>query len=110
MIVEYIRYTIPPDRAQAFGAAYRDARLALDESPHCLGYELSQGLEEPENWILRIEWDSLDGHEQGFRASPAFQRFFSAVRPFFDDIREMKHYRATNVVRATAGTGPGPAA
>jgi quinol monooxygenase YgiN len=97
MLIEYIRYTIAPDRADQFTEGYRSASSALDASPHCLGYELAQGVEEPENWILRIEWDSLEGHEQGFRQSPEFQPFFAAIRPFFDDIQEMKHYRATAI-------------
>jgi hypothetical protein len=42
--------------------------------------------------VVRIEWDSVEGHEQGFRASPRFGEFFTAVRTFFADIDEMKHY------------------
>ena len=97
MITEYIRYVIPPERADEFHAAYQRASRALDDSEHCLGYELSRGIEAPENWILRISWDSLDGHEKGFRSSAGFHRFFEAVRPFFDDIQEMKHYEPTGV-------------
>lgn len=97
MIVEYIRYAISAERAEDFQAAYRSASGALDASSHCLGYELSRGVEEPTNYILRIAWDSLEGHEQGFRSSPEFRSFFADVRPFFDDIQEMKHYQATDV-------------
>jgi quinol monooxygenase YgiN len=97
MIIEYIRYTIPPEQAEEFEAAYQQASRALDASEHCLGYELSRGVEESQNWILRIGWDSLEGHEQGFRSSAEFRPFFEAVRPFFDEIQEMKHYAATSV-------------
>jgi quinol monooxygenase YgiN len=100
MVVEYIRYRIPHERQERFEAAYRDAAGSLDASEHCLAYELSHGVEESERYILRIEWDSLDGHEQGFRRSPEFQSFFAAVRPFVDDIEEMRHYSLTSI-----GTG-----
>jgi hypothetical protein len=43
--------------------------------------------------VVRIEWDSVEGHEQGFRSSPQFAEFFAAVRPFFFQIEEMKHYQ-----------------
>lgn len=43
--------------------------------------------------MVRIEWDSIEGHEQGFRSSPQFGEFFAAVKPFFDQIQEMKHYQ-----------------
>jgi quinol monooxygenase YgiN len=97
MIVEYIRYTIGAERAQAFQDGYEAARAALDGSQHCLAYELSRGVEEPGHFTLRIEWDSLEGHEQGFRTSAEFASFFEAVRPFFDEIDEMKHYQPTRI-------------
>ena len=92
MVVEYIRYQIPSARAEAFIAAYAAAAKELKDSPHCLGHEVSRGVEEPENFTVRIEWDSVQGHEAGFRKSPGFSAFLAEVRPFFDQIREMKHY------------------
>ena len=92
MILEYIRYTVPSGNAESFQRAYQEAGTALDADPHCLGYEVARGVEEPDHFVVRIQWDSIEGHEQGFRKSPAFRTFFSAVRPFFDQIEEMKHY------------------
>ncbi|WP_027943667.1 antibiotic biosynthesis monooxygenase family protein [Amycolatopsis taiwanensis] len=92
MVVEYIRYTVPIERAAEFEQAYQTASQVLDTDPHCLSYEIARGIEEPQNWVVRIEWDSVTGHEQGFRTSPGFAEFFAAVRPFFDEIQEMKHY------------------
>lgn len=92
MILEYIRYTVPSGDAESFQRAYQEAGKILHADPHCLGYEVARGVEEPEHFVVRIQWDSIDGHEQGFRRSPAFRTFFSAVRPYFDQIDEMKHY------------------
>ncbi|WP_214318363.1 antibiotic biosynthesis monooxygenase family protein [Nonomuraea sediminis] len=92
MVVEYIRYTVTADRAAEFEQAYKAASAVLDDDEHCLAYEISRGVEEPEHFVVRIEWDSVEGHEQGFRRSPRFGEFFQAVRPFFDQIDEMKHY------------------
>ncbi len=78
-------------------AAYERAQQALKASPHCLGYELAHCVEEPEHYILRIEWDSQEGHLQGFRQSLQFQAFSQDVRPFFNDIEEMRHYDVTQV-------------
>lgn len=97
MIIEYIRYAIPTDRREAFEQAYATAQSALEQSPHCLAYEVAHCVEEPDRYVVRIEWDSLEGHTGGFRGSPVFQEFFAAVRPFFDDIEEMRHYERTAV-------------
>jgi quinol monooxygenase YgiN len=93
MVVEYIRYSVPADRAEEFERAYRQAGQVLDADPHCVGWEMARGVEEPEHFVVRIEWDSIEGHEQGFRNSPRFGEFFAAVRPFFSAIEEMKHYQ-----------------
>jgi heme-degrading monooxygenase HmoA len=102
MVVEYIRYRVPAERHSEFEDAYAGAQAALDQSPHCLAYEVSHGIEEPDNYVVRIEWDSLDGHEQGFRRSAAFGPFFAAVRPFFEQIEEMRHYERTSVASGDA--------
>lgn len=92
MITEYIRYKVPASRRQAFIDAYQSATEELDASPYCLGYEISAGHEEPEHFVVRIEWTSLEEHEKGFRGSALFGSFFTKVKPFFADILEMKHY------------------
>ena len=101
MVVEYIRYEVPPARAEEFEEAYRKGGEVLDADEHCLRYEVARGVEEPEHYVVRIEWDSIEGHEQGFRTSAGFAGFFAAVRPFFGRIQEMKHY----AVRATGSAG-----
>lgn len=98
MIVEYIRYQIAEARQSDFVAAYRMAGASLIASPHCLRYELRQCVEDSTAYILRIEWDSLDGHLKGFRQSPEFRTFLAAVGPFINDIAEMRHYQVTEVM------------
>lgn len=97
MIVEYIRYSVTSDRAAQLEAAYATARPVLERSPHCLAFELSRCAEEPTSYILRIEWDSIEGHLGGFRKGSDFQEFFAAIRPFVDDIQEMRHYEQTAI-------------
>jgi quinol monooxygenase YgiN len=92
MVIEFIRYRIDAARADEFERAYAEAGRSLTASSHCRAYELARGVEDPESYVVRIEWDSVEGHEQGFRRSPEFREFFAAVKPFFDDIAEMRHY------------------
>ena len=102
MIVEYIRYTIAAQDAAAFESDYAKAGHSLDASPHCLGYELSRCLDEPASYILRIEWDSVEGHMQGFRQSAQFREFFTAIKPYVGAIQEMRHYAQVPSVMARA--------
>ena len=95
MVVEYIRYAIDDARAEAFEQAYERAAEALEASEHCERYEVARCSEDPTQHVVRIEWDSEEGHVAGFRSSAEFRRFFDAVGPFVHDIEEMRHYRVT---------------
>lgn len=97
MIVEYIRYRLPGDAGEAFERDYARAAQVLDASPHCLAYELSRCVDEPACYLLRIEWDSVDGHLQGFRKSAGFADFLAAIRGYIGAIEEMRHYRVGGV-------------
>src|SRR4029450_6151681 len=101
MVVEYIRYNIDDARAEAFEDAYRRAAEALEASAPRDRYAVSRCSEDPTQHVVRIEWDSEEGHLSGFRQSPEFRSFFEAVAPFVHDIEEMRHYRVT----LTSGKG-----
>lgn len=97
MIVEYIRYKNEPSEVEAFHAAYVKATESLRVSPHCLSYELTRCTDEPSVFILRITWDSADGHMKGFRPSAEFKPFLQAIQPYIKNIQEMRHYELTDL-------------
>lgn len=53
MVVEYVRYAIPAERAEEFEAAYARAATALGASEHCSAWELSHCIEDPSHYILQ---------------------------------------------------------
>lgn len=103
MIVEYIRYQVEAGGGEALIQAYEAAAESLKASPHCHGFELTQCAEAPETFMLRILWDSADGHLKGFRTSPQFGVFFQAIKPFVKNIQEMRHYALTSVAWTRGG-------
>jgi heme-degrading monooxygenase HmoA len=102
-IVEYVRYDLPADRRPAFEAAYARVGGILDASPHCLGWELRRSVEEPGHYVVRIEWDSLDGHVRGFRESEPFRTFFGELSVFAEGRQEMAHYELIRNQLSAAG-------
>jgi len=97
MTLEYIRYKVTEEQRQAFINAYKNASIELEASEFCIAYELTECEEEAGNFILRIEWTSTDEHINGFRKSKNFLSFFAKVKPYFDNIQEMRHYKLTDV-------------
>ncbi|MFE0460708.1 group II truncated hemoglobin [Kitasatospora sp. NPDC058965] len=102
--VEYIRYQIPEADREDFLAAYRQAAVPLAASPFCVDYELTESVDEPGAYVLRIRWTSVRDHLEGFRGSAQFAEFFASIKPYVGAIQEMRHYADTGV----RGTGPSP--
>ena len=105
MIVEYTRYKIDPEHRTAFADAHKEAAEPVQASEHRLAYELTQCIEGPDHYFLRIEWTSEQGRLRGFRNNPEFVSFLERVRPCVKDIVEMRHYRVTREGRKRSTFG-----
>jgi len=92
MIVEYLRYEIDSARQEKFVDDYRAASVPLLASPYATSFDLCQCDEDPQQFILRIEWTSADDHMKGFRSSQEFKDFFMHIKSYLKDIVEMRHY------------------
>ncbi|MDT0344635.1 group II truncated hemoglobin [Streptomyces litchfieldiae] len=102
--VEYIRYRIPTGGGPAFEEAYRRAAVPLAAAPECVDFELTRCVEEPESYILRIRWTSVEAHLEGFRRGEHFGAFFAEIRPYVSAIEEMRHYEPTGVAGSGSST------
>lgn len=91
--VEVIRYNVPQDQWEQFEKAYDAAGKFLSKSKYCLSYAINKGSEEPNHYVIIIHWTSEDDHLNGFRKSADFMPFFNLVKPFYNQIQEMKHYQ-----------------
>lgn len=65
--MEYTRYKIDEQRRTLFERVYVKAGEVLCSSIHCLRYELSHCTDDPARYILRVEWDSEEGHLKGIQ-------------------------------------------
>lgn len=92
MIVEYLRYTVESERQNQFIKDYSDAAKPLLESTYCNSYEFCRCVEDGSKFIVRIEWTSADDHLKKFRKSEEFKRFLVFIKPYINDIEEMRHY------------------
>lgn len=90
--VEIIRYSIPQESRTKFEDAWRNAGAYLNSSPYCLGYEVIHGIEEPDKYIVKIHWTSIEDHVNGFGKSEDFAAYYIHVKPFYNLIEEVNHY------------------
>lgn len=94
MVTEIIRYQLPAEDAPQFLDAYRRAATHLLADSHCLGVDILHGIDSPNRVVIRIEWDSIEGHEVHFTGGPHFEPFISHLRPYLQYVVEMEHYES----------------
>jgi quinol monooxygenase YgiN len=75
-----------------FRAAYLEAREVLVSTTGCRPVRMTAGVETPTRFVLLIEWDSVEAHEQNFRQTDRFRRWRGAIGPFFAAPPRVEHF------------------
>ncbi len=91
MITEIAHITIDPANAAAFEAAVAEAAPAFQNAEGCHGMSLERVIEDPAQYRLRVQWDSVDHHMVTFRNSDAFQIWRGLAGPFFVQPPHVEH-------------------
>ena len=97
MIIEYVRYQVPLKEAKEFLSAVDRAQAALAEAPECRAWEMARGVEDPTRWVIRIEWESLDAHQAGFRTGPNYTDYMRPLRRYHEYLVDSDHYKTNDV-------------
>lgn len=105
MVLELGLLHIVPGAEDDFAAAYRQARPILASTPGCLSVRLTRGIESPSRFVLLVEWESVNAHEQGFRATDRFARWRALLEPYFASPPDVEHSRDVPTGGATTDTG-----
>jgi heme-degrading monooxygenase HmoA len=92
MIVEIALLTAKPGMEDQFRAGLRAARSVIARAPGYLGSVFHQGIEEPSSFLLRIEWESLEAHNVGFRQGPLFPEWRSHFQHLMEGPPQVTHY------------------
>lgn len=92
MVLEIAEISITPGREAAFVQAYREARKHVAVSPGLRSMRMTRGVESPNRFVLLIEWDSVEAHEQGFRETERFAAWREAIGPYFAEPPRVEHF------------------
>jgi heme-degrading monooxygenase HmoA len=101
MVLEHALIRTLPGTSESFETALAEARLVLAASPGFVSLRLHRGIETPDEYLLLVEWETLDDHLIGFRESEAFPAWRSLIGPFFASPPEVVHYELPPTVVQT---------
>ena len=72
-ILEVATLKVYPGQEAAYEAAFREASPIIAGMKGYRRHELRRCLEKPGQYLLLVEWDTLEDHTVGFRTSAAYQ-------------------------------------
>ncbi|MES2169182.1 MAG: antibiotic biosynthesis monooxygenase [Actinomycetota bacterium] len=73
-------------------AAFAGARLLISAQPGFRSLSLSRSIESPNNYLLLVEWESMEAHTVGFRTSREYQDWKRLLHPFYDPFPIVEHF------------------
>lgn len=92
MILELARIDIQEGTNQAFEAALDKAKGVISRSKGFRTIAHKRCVEQPNRYILLIEWDTIEDHTVGFRESELFKEWRALIGPFFAEAPLVQHY------------------
>ena len=98
MILELAILDVRPGAAEAFEAAFAEAKAIISAMPGFDHLELRRCLERPDRYVLLVGWDRLEDHTEGFRGSPEYERWRALLHEFYDPFPTVEHYDAVVAV------------
>jgi heme-degrading monooxygenase HmoA len=94
MILELASLDVRPGQTDAFEAAFAEATAIISAVPGFRHLTLNRCVEDPNRYVLLVEWRALEDHTEGFRGSPGYQDWRRLLHHFYDPVPTVEHYAA----------------
>ncbi len=91
MITEIAEIEVKPGMEQEFIAGVEACKPVFLRAPGCHGVALHHSIEYPLQFLLMIQWESVAHHMEGFRNSPDFAIWRTAVGDCFAGGVRLQH-------------------
>lgn len=96
MILEVAILNVKPVQMDAFEAAFFKAQKIISSMPGYISHELQSCIEEPGQYLLLVNWESLEAHNTGFRESPQYEEWKSLLHHFYNPFPTVQHYQSVD--------------
>jgi heme-degrading monooxygenase HmoA len=92
MVLEVALIDVQPGHEDDFAAAYLGVRDVVTSTPGCRSVRMTRGVESPSRFVLLVEWESVEAHENNFRATERFAKWRGAIGPHFANPPRVEHF------------------
>lgn len=92
MITEHALLPVTAGREDEFVAAMEEAKSIIASSPGFVSLSVERCLEQPNHFLLLVQWETLEDHTEGFRGSPAYDEWRARLHHFYDPFPVVEHF------------------
>lgn len=92
MVLEHALLSVRAGQDREFETAFGQAKVIISAMPGFRRLTLSRCLERASTYLLLVEWDRLEDHTIGFRASAEYQQWRQLLHHFYDPFPTVEHY------------------
>jgi heme-degrading monooxygenase HmoA len=92
MILEVAILNVRPGKATEFEAAFKQAEKIIKQSKGYIDHQLQKCFEIDNQYILLVNWETLEDHTEGFRKSERYQDWKNLLHHFYEPFPTVEHY------------------
>jgi heme-degrading monooxygenase HmoA len=92
MILEVAILDVIETQTSEFEINFKKAETIIVSMKGYIKHQLKKCLENPNRYILLVEWETLEDHTIGFRQSPQYLEWKSLLHHFYNPFPTVEHY------------------
>lgn len=93
MVLEVAILEIKKGQSKNFEESFSLAEHLISSQKGYLSHELKKCLEQDDNYLLLVQWETVEDHEIGFRGSEAYQEWKKILHHYYDPFPVVAHYQ-----------------
>ena len=92
MIVEHAVLDVIAGEERPFELAFAEAKSIIASMSGFRSLALDRCVEEPTRYLLRVEWERIEDHIEGFRGSREYETWKKLLHHFYRPFPVVEHY------------------
>lgn len=94
MILEVAVLNVIPGETESFEKAFNKAQAIISSMEGYVSHDLQKCIEDENQYILLVNWKTLEDHEIGFRQSEEYQEWKKLLHHFYNPFPTVQHYKS----------------
>ena len=92
MILEVAILNVKLGQEAEFASVFEKAQKIISSMNGYVSHQLQKCIENPNRYILLVNWQTLEDHTKGFRESDEYQEWRAMLHHFYDPFPIVEHY------------------